>query len=159
MRYRLIFKKEYKVSGRYPVNMKGRVVVFQDGVAYISDKETADYAKKLKFITLVEGIKEKVVEPVVAPVVEPVAAPVVEKTNATGKVYEVEDSVEALVEHIEQEAEAAESLVDAIDKDAQPTAEQITEMYDRLGTWTAVAKELDVTTTTLRKYREDAGLL
>ena len=40
-----------------------------------------------------------------------------------------------------------------------PKAEEITEMYDRLGTWGAVAKELDVTTTVLRKYREDAGLL
>jgi hypothetical protein len=44
-------------------------------------------------------------------------------------------------------------------EDGVLTAEEIQALYDEHGTWSAVAKHLDVSTSTLRKYREDAGLL
>jgi len=38
------------------------------------------------------------------------------------------------------------------------TKSEVQELYDRLGTWSAVAEDLDISTTTLRKYRDELGL-
>jgi hypothetical protein len=153
MRYRLVFDKRYKVSGRYPVNIKGKLVLFQDGVAYVSSKETADNAKKLRFIASVEEIPAEV--PVVVETVLPVAeeAPeVVVEEEAVAEEPE-EEPEEAVVAHVNVVADVEET------EDGVLTAQEIQDLYDSLGTWSAVANHLKITTTTLRKYREETGLL
>lgn len=146
MRYRLVFDRKYKVTGRSVVNMRGSIVIFQDGVATVTNKDTADYARKLRFIDRVEEIPEDV--PVVVETVLPVEEEVVEE-----EVVKEEEVIEE-EEPIEEEEE------ETVEEEASsPSAEEITALYEELGTWTAVAKHYGVTTTILRKYREEAGLL
>jgi hypothetical protein len=135
MRYRLVFDKKYKVSGRYPVNIIGKIVVFQDGVAYINSKDTADYAKKLRYIASVEEIPEEV-------------SVVVETVLPTEEPEAIEEPKKE--EPVEEEEEEKEEGV---------TAEKIQELYGSLGTWSAVASHLEITTAQLRKLREELGLL
>lgn len=144
MRYRLVFDRKYKVTGRSVVNMRGSIVVFQDGVATVTNKDTADYARKLRFIDRVEEIPEDV--PVVVETVLPVEEEVVEEeVIEEGEPAQEEEPIEE-EETVEEEA-------------SSPSAEEITALYEELGTWTAVAKHYGVTTTILRKYREEAGLI
>lgn len=158
MRYRLVFDKRYKVSGRYPVNIKGKLVLFQDGVAYVSSKETADNAKKLRFIAAVEEIPAEV--PVVVETVLPVAEEAPEVVEETPEVVVEEETVveepeeeDSVVVHVNVVADVEET------EDGILTAQEIQDLYDSLGTWSAVANHLKITTTTLRKYREETGLL
>ena len=144
MRYRLVFDRKYKVTGRSVVNMRGSIVVFQDGVATVTNKDTADYARKLRFIDRVEEIPEDV--PVVVETVLPVEEEVVEE-----EVIEEEEPA--------QEEEPIEEEETVEEEASSPSAEEITALYEELGTWTAVAKHYGVTTTILRKYREEAGLI
>ena len=69
-----------------------------------------------------------------------------------------ETKTEEVKEEVEiQEPEAFADTEET--EDGVLTAEEIQALYDEHGTWSAVAKHLDVSTSTLRKYREDAGLL
>jgi len=44
-------------------------------------------------------------------------------------------------------------------EDGVLSADEVQSLYDSLGTWSAVADHLGITTATLRKYREELGLL
>lgn len=143
MRYRLVFDKKYRVSGRYPVNMNGSIVIFYDGVAYTNNLGTVDYAKKLRYIAKVEEVSQPVVvetvlpeEPVVEdmPVSEPEPEPVVEPEPEA-----IADSEVATGDEI--------------------TSETVISLYQKLGTWGAVASHLDMTTAQLRKLRGELGLI
>lgn len=57
----------------------------------------------------------------------------------------------------QQEVKVVEGVIET--EDGILTKEEVESMYERLGTWTAVANELQITTTTLRRYREVLGLL
>lgn len=135
MRYRLVMDTKYRVSGRLIKNMKGTLVIFHDGVANSVNQDIADYASKMYYISDVLPIGEEVAE----------VAPVVIGTD----ILETESEAE---EEMEEEE-------DVVEEDSQPTAEQIQTLYGELGTWTAVAESLGITTATLRKYREALGLL
>lgn len=161
MRYRLVMDTKYRVSGRHIKNMKGTLVVFHDGVANSVSQDIADYAGKLYYISDILPIGEEVVAPVVVEP-EPVITPEPEPEPETEPTPEPEPEPEPTPEvEVEPETEVESELVvePEVEENLEPTAEEIQSLYDELGTWTAVADRLEVTTATLRKYREAAGLL
>ena len=153
MRYRLVFDRKYKVPGRHTVAMIGSLVVFQDGVATVSSRDIAEHAKKLRFISNVQELAEPT-----QVVVSPPVKKEIEEVLATEEA--ITKALDEVAEAFSEEGESAEveSIEDA-DEDDSLTAEEIQELYDTHGTWSAVANHLGITTTTLRKYREEAGLL
>jgi len=72
------------------------------------------------------------------------------------EVFEDEISLEN-TENVSLEETKTEEVKE--DEEDVPTAEDIQAVYDELGTWSAVAEYYGVTTTILRKYRKQAGLL
>lgn len=111
-----------------------------------------------------EVVEDPVVEEDVAeePVVEEEVAeePIVEEDVAEEPVAEEEVAVEE--EEISAEEEPSMEFEPVEDNpetsDGVLTRSEVQDLYDRLGTWTAVAEELDISTTTLRKYRDELGL-
>ena len=154
--YELRIKSIFSASGRQLKNIGGRVVVFYDGVAKHVSEETAMMAKRKHYIDSVTAMKVEneevdVVEDEVQEVVEePVVEPVVEE-----EVEEIVDEEEVFEDYVSAE------YIDETTEEAQDnklTSEEITELYEQLGTWSAVAEYLDITTSTLRKYREELGI-
>lgn len=93
-----------------------------------------------------EAVEEAVAEEAVEELTEEVAEeePIVEEEEIPA---EEEPSME--FEPVEGNEETSDGLL---------TRSEVQEMYERLGTWTAVAEDLDVSTTTLKKYRDELGL-
>ena len=141
----------------------GRKIQFIDGVA----TGVAEYPSQE---LLKRGIVHKIIpefeEPVIVEdvVVQPdfVEVSVTEEEEVTEEV--VEESVEEIVEEVVEENLAEQTIeIEPVEgnpetSDGLLSRSDVQEMYDRLGTWTAVAEELDVSTTTLRRYREELGL-
>jgi len=77
-------------------------------------------------------------------------------------VHEEENNEEEEVEEVsEGYVEVSSDVVSDVEEteDNKLTAEEIQGLYDELGTWSSVAEYLDVSTATLRRYREEVGLL
>lgn len=129
MRYKLIMDKRFSSSGRVIKNINGALVVFKDGVAASVSEKTGNAAKKLQYVSEVIPFHE------------------------TPKPKTPPQEESAVVAHVNVVADVKET------EDGKLTADEIQSLYDSMGTWTAVAKYLGITTTTLRKYREETGLL
>lgn len=158
MAFKIVFDKRFKKSGRYASNILGRIIVFEDGIGYADEPEVADYAAKLRHISHVEKIK---------PVIEeaPIEEPVKEEEQAEEVPENIKENVEGFDEAEdtpEEEAEEPEEEEEEEEKEEAPAEEaspDVQKMYDDLGTWKAVADELGISTTELRKLREEQGLL
>lgn len=65
----------------------------------------------------------------------------------------------------EPEPEASVEVSDTVVKDTKETSDgfltvqEVSNLYEELGTWTAVADRLGIATSTLRKYREELDLV
>lgn len=167
--YTLRIKRVFRQQGRQVKNIGGRVVVFRDGVAYGVSENVADVARRQHYIESVEFTPreeenvtvEKTPEPE-APVEEevqeePIEEPVIEEESRS------ENGEEEVVEEdlADDEIEVHDNVVADTEEteDGVLSADEIQTLYDSLGTWSAVADHLGITTTTLRKYREETGLL
>ena len=143
MRYKLTIKDRFLVDGETHHNLSGYVVVFTDGVAYVADPEIVEFAKRVHFI---DSIEEEGAAPVeLEEVVEEVEE--VEPIGVVDEDVVTMDGTGSFQPPVEEEEEDI------------PTAEEITALYEELGTWSEVADSLGISTATLRKYREAAGLL
>lgn len=156
--YTLKIKRPFRRMGRDVKNIGGTIVVFRDGVAYNVSEQTAKIAQRQHYIASVTLNPE--VREYAAPVEEPQVAPE-EEAQTVEEVVE-EPAPEPVVEEEEVTERPVEENVVADTPETEDgilSAEEIQGLYDSLGTWTAVADHLGITTTTLRKYREDVGLL
>lgn len=186
--YDLKLKNAFIAPGRQVKNIGGRIVVFHDGVARNVSEEVANLAQRQHYIEEVINAGQEEVQPEVSPNLTPEIKPEVEETEeVTFEEPQVPDEViereyDAVLNALEEfdfedvsdeefaavmeedtqgvEIQEPESFADTEEtEDGVLTAEEIQALYDEHGTWSAVAKYLDVSTSTLRKYREDAGLL
>lgn len=57
--YKIEFKRQYKVTGRYTANMLGTLVIFKDGIGYTNREDIAEHARNLRFIESVEDMTQK----------------------------------------------------------------------------------------------------
>jgi hypothetical protein len=76
-----------------------------------------------------------------------------EEAEEDGEVMEIEEPVDRIRVYENVVSDVKET------EDGFLSAQEIQDLYESLGTWSAVAKHLSITTTTLRKYREELGLL
>lgn len=162
MRYKLTIKDRFVVAGETHHNLSGYVVVFTDGVAYVADPAIVEFAKRVHFIDSVEDVSvEGVVEELVREVTPAVNGAVDEDVITMSGTGSFQPPVKEEEEEVSGEVDVSENVVSDVKdtEDAVLTAEEIQGLYEELGTWSAVADHLKITTTTLRKYREDAGLL
>lgn len=137
-------------------NIGGKVVLFKKGVAVTDDENVALAARRYRYIesvTKLEETPEVLVEPVAATVAvtEPEETPVEDEDT-------VEDENPEQVEQDETEQEE-ESEVEAPVVEEEEDTPNVALLYEELGTWTAVAERLGITTSALRKLREEQGLL
>jgi hypothetical protein len=161
MRYKLTVAPKFLVDGTVTHNMLGSLVLFTDGIAYLSDPTLVDYAKKLHFLSSVEPVVEEVIKEVI------VEESVIEEhqgaldvdvitTVGTGSFQPPEEGV---VDEDVVSIVSSGSFTLPAEFDETPTAEEITSLYEELKTWSAVAEKLGISTSTLRKYREVHNLL
>lgn len=95
-------------------------------------------------------------------VAEPVeTAEVIEETSTTVDEGQEEENVTEEPEQEEELVVEEEEVVEEPHDDQHeiPTGEEIQSMYENLGTWSAVASHYDVSTSTLRKWREMRELI
>ena len=168
--YTGILRGVYSAPRKMIVSL-GRRIDFVDGVASGIPENVATHLLNQKVLTeIIPEFETQVVEEPTPVVVEEPTPVVVEEPTPVV----VEDVIEEAVEEVIEET--AESTEDENPAQEEPSIEfdpvegnqetsdgllsrsDIEELYDRLGTWTAVAEELDISTTTLRKYRDELGL-
>jgi len=130
MTYTIRLAPQYTTEGRQIKNIGGRVVVFNDGVAYGVVSHIAMQAGKYPFVGAVA--EERV----------PLEETPAEETPA---------------EEVPAEETPAEE-VPAEETPAEEETPDVAALYEELGTWKAVAEHLDITTAALRKLRDEQGL-
>jgi len=181
VKYTGILRSVYS-GPRRMIDSLGRRIEFIDGVAHGIPEYVAQHLLRQNLVSeiipevdeddvvVVPVVDEPVVveeaviedEVVEEPVVEEevVEEPVVEEEIVEEPVVEEEPAVEE--EEIPAEEEPSMEFEPVEDNpetsDGVLTRSEVQDLYDRLGTWTAVAEELDISTTTLRKYRDELGL-
>lgn len=160
--YRLYMKKPFVSDGRQVKNLGGRIVVFENGVAARVDEKTAGLARQQHYIQRVEQIYDTNSSNVVpAPQPSVPQTPVTEPQTEVASADEVETPAEDAGEATEEKYATVEvgAVADVPEiKDGKLYASDIKALHANLKTWTAVAEYLDVSTTTLRNYRDEAGL-
>lgn len=175
--YELTLRKQNTLNGRQLKNIAGKVVLFEDGVALVEDEYIYEAAKRYRYIDSRRKLEPEVVADVQEESPEqdvPSLDDYQEDNDVVPAEVEVETETtvaepaetEAAEVEVEVETETAddESETDAgddgeSDKD-DPTAENdVARLYEELGTWTAVAERLEISTAALRKLREEQGLI
>lgn len=157
--YTGILRGVYSAPRKMIVSL-GRRIDFVDGVASGIPENVATHLLNQKVLTeIIPEFETQVVEEptpvvveeptpvVVEDVIEEAVEEVIEETTEDENPAQEEPSIE--FDPVEGNQETSDGLLSRSD---------IEELYDRLGTWTAVAEELDISTTTLRKYRDELGL-
>lgn len=171
------------IGGRLVVFFDGLAQNVSESVAELAKRQ-----HYIDSVTLVsEDEAEVEVSPSITPEVKPEVEETEEVTFQESKIpdevieraYEEHEAVLNALEEFDTEDVSDEEFATLMEEDTQAveiqepesfaeteetedgvlTAEEIQALYDEHGTWSAVAKHLDVSTSTLRKYREDAGLL
>jgi hypothetical protein len=160
---------------RKSIITNGRNLEFIDGISRGVPEYVAKRLLKMKVLKeIIEEVSEGLVEtihlediiaaPYVPTPISVIEPPVVED-NVEVQSYEPDDlNVNTVVTGIEtvpesvarQEVVPVEGVSET--EDGLLTAEEISSLYEKLGTWSAVAAELKITTTVLRKYRDNLGL-
>lgn len=137
-------------------NIGGKVVLFKKGVAVTDDENVALAARRYRYIESVTKLEET---PEV--LVEPVAATVAVTEPEETPVEDEEDENPEEVPQVEQDEteQEEESEVEAPVVEEEEDTPNVALLYEELGTWTAVAERLGITTSALRKLREEQGLL
>lgn len=156
-RFTLTLHPRYVLQGRQLKNIGGRVVVFNDGVAYDVDERTADFAKRYGFIANITKNIEVDTSTVVADAFDESEPTVVLESDNEKEVPDAEVSSEdpdvpegdEAVEEPEEEPEEEPSVEDS---EGDP---DVFQLYEQLGTWTAVAEHLGVSLGVLRKMRDE----
>lgn len=159
--YTGILRGVYSAPRKMIVSL-GRRIDFVDGVAKGIPENVATHLLNQKVLTeIIPEFETQVETAIPEPVVpEPVAEVVPEP------VAEADEAIEEVIEEVEDENPAQEEPSIEFDpvegnqetSDGLLSRSDVEELYDRLGTWTAVAEELEISTTTLKKYRDELGL-
>ncbi|MFA5626230.1 MAG: hypothetical protein WC965_01980 [Thiohalomonadaceae bacterium] len=140
MTYTIRLAPQYTTEGRQIKNIGGRVVVFNDGVAYGVVSHIAMQAGKYPFVGAVA--EERV----------PLEETPAEETPAEETPAEETPAEETPAEETPAEEVPAEEIP------AEEETPDVAALYEELGTWKAVAEHLDITTAALRKLRDEQGL-
>lgn len=163
--YTLKIKRQFASQGRQIKNIGGTIVVFRGGVATGVSEHVAQIARKQHYIdSIIEEVQPAAqAVPEVPEVEEVVEEEVVQEVEEVGEEEdeELEEPEVETQEVVEDSIEVNESVVADVEEteDSVLTAEEIQALYDKLGTWSAVADYLEISTATLRKYRDEVGLL
>jgi hypothetical protein len=155
---------------RKNIMTNGRNLEFIDGVSRGVPEYVAKRLLKMRVLKeiieegtdgLVETVHEEPLdETPYVPVISEEPIPAVEY-NVEVQSYEqdvVADDPDVSVEEVpfSQEITPVDGVTET--SDGVLTSEEITSLYERLGTWSAVAAELNITTSVLRRYRDNLGL-
>lgn len=158
----------------YPATVLLRQNIFSEIIPEFeenTEEETSVFSEVVETTSgeVVEDVEESVSE-------EEEELDEVETSTAEETVEEVEEvaeeeEVEELAEEEQVETQPEEETLpeepymefDPVEgneetSDGLLTKSEVEELYERLGTWSAVAEDLDISTTTLRKYRDELGL-
>jgi len=129
------------------INLYGKTIRFTDGIATGLSKYQAETLLRKRIVdSIAEGEDIQRLSYVTAPDV-PVPSP----EPATEPAPEPEPTPEP---EPEPEPDAPEDE----ETDSEYTREELEALYEEHGTWTSVASYLDVSTATLKKYRDAVGL-
>lgn len=158
--YEIKLRKHFTLTNGVQLkNIGGKVVIFRKGVAVTDNENVALAARRYRYIesvTKLEETPEVLVEPVAATVAvtEPEETPVEDEDT-------VEDENPEEVPQVEQDEteQEEESEVESPVVEEEEDTPNVALLYEELGTWTAVAERLGITTSALRKLREEQGLL
>lgn len=159
MYYTLTLKRKFTFSGRQIKNISGKVVTFINGVAVDVPADIAEAAKRYVYIERVT-LQDPPLPELPADEPLPVEPPAAEEDFAEGTSDDAEvTEEESVVEDVsddtgggnEEDVPAEDTPEDGEEAEEVP---DVFALYDELGTWTAVAAHLGISTAQLKKLRD-----